>query len=83
MKVLQYPLATEKAIVQIEKGNEIMFIVDFRATKEEIAKEFESTFKVGVESVNIINQPDNKKKAIIKLDKDSKAGDVAIKLKIV
>ncbi|MCL5440311.1 MAG: 50S ribosomal protein L23 [Candidatus Marsarchaeota archaeon] len=83
MKVLQYPLATEKAITQIERNNEITFIVDFRSTKTEITEEFESTFKVKVDSVNIINQSDNNKKAVIKLDKAFKAGDVAIKLKIV
>ena len=83
MKALQYPLSTEKAITQVEKNNEITFIVDSRSTKTEIIEEFENTFKVKVASVNMVNQSDNNKKAIIKLDKAFKAGDIAIKLKIV
>ena len=38
---LNYPLSTEKSIGIIEKGNTITYMVDFRASKAEIKKEFE------------------------------------------
>lgn len=83
MTVLRYPLATEKAIGIIEKTNTITYIVDFRATKDEIAKEIESLFGVKVDSVRTSNMPNNNKKALIKIAKQYKAGDIAIKLKLV
>ena len=83
MAVLKYPLATEKAVGVIEKLNTITFIVDFRASKEVIAKEFEQKFGVKVSSVRIANMPRNDKKAFIKLAKGSSAGEVAMKLKLV
>ena len=49
----------------------------------EIKKEFERMFNVKVAGVNIVNTMGNKKKASIKLRKEFKASDVAIKLKLV
>lgn len=83
MTVLKYPLATEKAISQIDKGNLITYIVDFRATKTEIKKEFETAFGVKVDSIRSVNMPNNIKKAYIKLAKGYKATDVASKVKLV
>jgi ribosomal protein L23 len=83
MSTLEYPIATEKAIGQIERQNVITYMVDTRATKAEIKAEFEKTFRVRVESINLANTPDNKRKASIKLRKDFKAGDIATKLKLV
>ncbi len=83
MAMLEYPIATEKAIGLIEKNNQITYIVRFGAKKDEIAREFERIFNVKVESVNIQNTPDNRRKAAIKLQKGYKASDIAIKLKLV
>jgi large subunit ribosomal protein L23 len=83
MTILQYPLATEKSIGLIEKNNQITYIVAHNATKTEIAKEFERLFNVKVESVNVQNTMDSKRKASIKLKKEFKASDVALKLKLV
>jgi ribosomal protein L23 len=83
MSILEYPIATEKAIGQIERQNSITYIVDMRATKTEIRAEFERVFKVKVESINLSNTPDNRRKASIKLRKGFKAGDIATKLKLV
>jgi ribosomal protein L23 len=83
MAVLRYPLATEKAVSFIDRHNLLTYIVDYRATKSEIRKEFESVFNVKVARIRTVNMPDNKKKAFIKLAKGFKATDVASRLKLV
>ncbi|MGC8538555.1 MAG: 50S ribosomal protein L23 [Candidatus Micrarchaeia archaeon] len=83
MQALMYPIATEKAISMIEKDNIITYIVDMRATKQQIKKEFESTFNAKVAYVRTAITSKNKKKATIKLAPQVKASDIAIKLKIV
>ena len=41
MTVLRYPLATEKSVGFIDRDNVITYVVDYRASKTQIAKEFE------------------------------------------
>lgn len=83
MTTLMYPIATEKAINMIERNNLIVYVVDSRATKPEIKKEFESLFKVKVASVATARMPQNFKKAFIKIAPEFKASDIALKLKLV
>ncbi|MCL4381392.1 50S ribosomal protein L23 [Candidatus Marsarchaeota archaeon] len=85
MKALKYPLATEKSsgIIAIEKNNRLAYIVDSRATKTDIKKEFEETFKVKVKKINVINTPINQRKAYITLTSQYKASEIAMKLKLV
>lgn len=83
MSILKYPLATEKSVGIVDRNNVITYVVDSRASKTEIKKEFESTFSVKIKSINTINMPKNMKKAFIKLAKGSNAADVAVKLKLV
>jgi large subunit ribosomal protein L23 len=83
MSILMHPIATEKAVGLVDKRNTITYIVDFRAGKKDIAKEFERMFGVKVAKVRTINLPTNTKKAFIKLAKEYKASDVAEKLKLV
>lgn len=83
MAILRYPLATEKAVGSVDRSNVITYIVDYRATKKDIATEFEKMFNVKVASVRTINVPANSKKAFIKLAKGYNASDVAVKLKLV
>ena len=83
MTVLKYPLATEKSIGVIEKNNTITYIVDFRAPKAQIKKEFEDKFGVKVSSIRIATTPKNEKKAFIKIGAGSKASEIAMKLKLV
>jgi len=80
--ILLYPITTEKAIKAIEAENKIMFVVDRRANKPEIAKEFEKTFNAKVEKVNTMIRK-NKKIAIIKLKPETPASDIAAKLGII
>ncbi|MEM2974122.1 MAG: 50S ribosomal protein L23 [Candidatus Micrarchaeia archaeon] len=78
-----YPVSTEKAINLISKRNTLTFIVDKDASKEQIKKEVERLYEVRVESVNIMHTFQGKKKAMVKLAKESNAMDVASKLKII
>ncbi len=83
MSILKHPIATEKAVGAVNRSNVITYVVDYRASKEEIAKEFERMFGVKVAGIRTINIPSNAKKAFIKLAKEYKASDVAEKLKLV
>ncbi|MGC8568167.1 MAG: 50S ribosomal protein L23 [Candidatus Micrarchaeia archaeon] len=83
MSILKHPVSTEKAIGMIDKDNVITYIVDFRASKNEIRKEFERLFGVKVSTINAANTQKNTKKVFIKLAPGYKASDVAIKLKLV
>jgi large subunit ribosomal protein L23 len=80
MDVLQYPLATEKAIRSIESDNIITFIVDKRSSKNLIKKAFEEKFKVKVDDVSTVITSKSVKKAYIKLKKEFNALDIATQL---
>ncbi|MGC9037133.1 MAG: 50S ribosomal protein L23 [Candidatus Micrarchaeia archaeon] len=83
MEFLLYPVATEKAINMIEKNNVITYVVKLDATSKQVKDEFEKAFNVKVEKVNLAISPTNVKKAYIKLGKEYKASDIALKLKLV
>jgi large subunit ribosomal protein L23 len=78
-----YPIATEKAINMIERNNVVTFMVDTRSNKTQIRKEFEDMFKVKVDKVNVEIEPRNRKRAYIRIRKEFKASDIALKLKLV
>lgn len=80
MKVLLYPLTTEKAVRLLETENKLTFVVDLKANKKEIKDEIEKTFNVKVLKVNTLITSKGKKKAYIKLAKDTPAMDVMTKL---
>lgn len=82
MKVLLYPITTEKAVRMIEIENKITFAVDRRAKKQEIKKEIEERFKVKVERINI-HIIKNKKIAYIRLKKENPAIEIATKLGLI
>ena len=77
---LKVPLSTEKDIRLMEKENKIVFIVDNKATKEEIKKEVEERFKVKVLKVNTMYDTNGKKKAYVKLSEETPAIDIATEL---
>ena len=76
------PITTEKAIKLIEIENTILFQVDKKDNKKQIAKEIEEIFKVKVEKVNILNRG-SQKIAYVKLNKKNPAIDVATKLGMI
>ena len=82
MRILQYPVTTEKAIGMIERENKIVFVVDTRANRKQVKEAIEKTYNVKVDYVNVMITIDGRKKAFIKLAKGYSADDIAAKLKI-
>jgi len=80
LKILIRPLHTEKALLLIERENTITFIVDRKATKNDIKYAIEKLFDVKVERVNTLITPRGEKKAYIKLAPEYKASEIAMKL---
>jgi len=78
-----YPLMTEVASRILESENKLVFIVNVKASKEDIKRAVEELYEVRVEKVNVTITPKGLKKAFVKLHPDYKAVDVAIKLGIL
>ena len=78
-----YPVTTEKAINQISKHNTLLFQVDKAENKQSIRKFIEEEYKVKVDSVNVMNNFQNKKIVYVKLKKESSAMELASKLKVL
>jgi len=76
------PVTSEKAVKLIELENTLIFRVERKSRKSEIKKEFEETFKVGVDKIRTLIRK-NEKYAYIKLDKKNPAIDVATKLGMI
>ncbi|RLG69536.1 MAG: 50S ribosomal protein L23 [Candidatus Iainarchaeum archaeon] len=83
LKIIRYPLITEKAVDMIEKQNKITFIVDKNANKAEIKTAIETLYNVKIDAVNTIRDMQGRKKAIVKLNKKFKASDLAMRLGII
>ncbi len=54
--IIKEPVITEKATLQKELGNQVVFRVDPRANKIQIKQAVEKIFKVKVKAVRTINQ---------------------------
>ncbi|WP_010479090.1 50S ribosomal protein L23 [Thermococcus zilligii] len=79
-KVIVRPVVTEKAVSLIEKENKLTFIVDKRATKQEIKRAVEKMFQVKVEKVNTLITMKGEKKAYVKLKPEYNASEVAARM---
>ncbi len=82
-QIIIHPLISEKAVNLIEAENKIIFIVNQKAEKQKIKEKIEKTYSVKVDNVRIIKDRKGRKKAIVKLNKEFKAGDIAIKLGVL
>jgi large subunit ribosomal protein L23 len=69
------PVATEKSMLLMEKENKLTFVVDRKASRNQIKKEVEERFDVKVVSVNILVSKRGKK-AIVSLAEGYSAEDV-------
>jgi large subunit ribosomal protein L23 len=78
--LIEHPLVTEKAMDLMDFENKLEFIVHLEANKPEIREEIEERFDVGVDNVNTMITMKGEKKAIVKLDEDSDAQDVASRI---
>ena len=77
--VIKYPLSTEKTIRLMEAENKLVFVVDSKATKKDIKKAVEETFKTKVDAVNTLILK-GRKKAYITFNKQTPAIDIATQL---
>jgi len=85
--ILLHPYVTEKTLNFLEgtpaqkqaDGNRLEFIVRRTATKTQVKEAFEALFEVKVEKVNTYIHQDGKH-AIIKLRKEFRAEDVALRI---
>ncbi|HLC77903.1 MAG TPA: 50S ribosomal protein L23 [Candidatus Nanoarchaeia archaeon] len=76
------PLITEKAVMSIERNNQITFIVDKRNGKKQIKNDVEDVFGVKVEKIRTSIRG-QEKHAYVKLKKEFLAIDIATKLGII
>ena len=54
MSTLKHPFVTEKAMVLLENENKLQFIVDQKATKQDIKREIEKAFDQKVKRVRTL-----------------------------
>ena len=76
------PVATEKAVMMMERANTLVFEVERRQKKEGLKKEIEDLFDVKVERINTLIR-NNKKYAYVQLKKNFLAIDLATKLGMI
>ncbi len=79
-KVIIKPVVTEKAVAMIENENKLTFIVDRRATKQDIKRAVEVMFNVKVAKVNTLITMRGEKKAYVKLKPEYSASEVAARM---
>ncbi len=82
-EVILFPLITEKAVNMIEAENKLCFIVAKDATKPEVKKAVEESYAIKVDSVKVLNDRKGRKKAIVKVNKQFKANEIATKLGVI
>ena len=73
-------LSTEKAVRMMQQENKLTFIVDAKATKQDVKQALEETFKIKIAAVNTLNTADGRKKTYITLSPEYKALDIATQL---
>ena len=79
-KVIKHPLSTEKSIRLMESENKLIFVVDEKATKEDIKNAIEKVFKVKVVKINTFNTQNSEKRAYVKFSQETPAIDIATQL---
>ncbi len=79
-KILKHPISTEKAVRIMEKENKLLFVVEMKATKQEIKKAVESAFEVKVIKVNSFLTSKGERRAYVKLRNDNPAMDIMTKM---
>ncbi|KAF2115138.1 60S ribosomal protein L23 [Lophiotrema nucula] len=83
-KILIHPLNTESAMKKIEENNTLVFIVDTKANKRQIAGALKKQYDVDCVKINTLIRPNGTKKAFARLTADVDALDIAAtKLAIV
>jgi len=81
--ILLKPIKTEKTLSLAENNKEVVIEVDKRATKADIANEFEKLFSVKVSEIRTHRTMKGKKRAIIRIADNKKFDDIVSKLKLI
>ena len=82
-EIILFPLITEKAVGIIEKENKLSFIVNKKASKAEVKRAVETLYKVKVDKIRTILDMKGRKKAIVQVNKEFKAQDIAMRLGVI
>jgi len=82
-EIILYPLMTERSVNMIENENKLVFIVDRRANKNQIAWAVSELYEVEAESIRTLITRGGLKKAFVKLKEGFDASDIAIRLGIL
>jgi len=78
--VIKYPMMTERSVNMIENENKLIFIVNRKAEKKDIAKAVKELYQVEAETVRTLITRQGETKAFVKLKAGYDASEVAIKL---
>ncbi len=81
--IIKYPTMTERSVYMIENENKLVFMVDRRATKNEIASAIRSLYQVEAKEIRTLINRQGEKKAFIKLKDEYTASELAIRLGIL
>lgn len=79
--MIRHPYVTEKASIEMDTGNKLQFLVDVRATKDQIKREIEETYDVTVIDIKTMMTKKGKK-AIVTLSPEDSAEEIATRLGI-
>lgn len=82
-EVILFPLITEKTVNMIEAENKLCFVVSNKATKADVKNAVEEAYAIKVDSVNVLLDRKGRKKAIVKVNKEFKADEIATKLGVI
>ncbi len=77
---IKYPLSTEKSVRLMESENKLVFVVDKKATSNEVKKSIEELFKVKVVKVNTFINNKGEKRAYVKFSQETPAIDIATQM---
>ncbi len=79
-KVIVHPVMSEDSVNLIEAENKITFMVNLRATKNDVKRAVQELYDVKVSEVHVLITSRGQKKAYVKLSPEHKAADLAVKL---
>jgi large subunit ribosomal protein L23 len=74
------PVSSESALERLEKENKLTFIVSQKANKVAVKAAIEKLYSVKVKSVNTLITMSGEKKAVVALEKEFSATELATKI---
>ncbi|MFH1240509.1 MAG: 50S ribosomal protein L23 [Candidatus Diapherotrites archaeon] len=81
--IVKHPLISEKAVGMIETQNKLTFVIEKGFTKSEVKRAVEQMYNVKVDRVQVVNDMKGRKKAIVRINKQYRADEIATKLGIL